>query len=134
MRPWLRWRGMATKTTVELREAHEALENLYRLEPFKNLVEPEPTERWILINLDGTGLLEIEARDEHPDRESFNDVDAYWTAFFEAQAGDAYAQRAVESHNHDLHALALYRQDNGAFWKAHRAAHGEGRVKKKAGS
>lgn len=70
--------------------------------------------KWILANWEGVGLWEIQARDEHPERDKLTDADAYQIAQKEAAEGDPVAKLAVHIHDRDKAKIAARR----AVWKS----------------
>ena len=57
--------------------------------------------RWLLVDYDGTGLMQIQANDQHAGRDRFSDEEAIAEARKEAAAGDAEALAAVAAHDRD---------------------------------
>lgn len=72
--------------------------------------------RWILVDYDQRGLLEIQARDEHPLREVngvwYGDDEALALARRQASQGDKIAIDAVAQHDRDAAAIKKIRARN----------------------
>jgi hypothetical protein len=57
--------------------------------------------RWLLVDYDGTGLMQIQANDQHVSGDQFSDEEAIDEARKEAAAGDAKALAAIAAHDRD---------------------------------
>jgi hypothetical protein len=66
--------------------------------------------KWILCDYDCSGFHEIQARDEHPERDSFDDEMALAIARKQAAAGKRAARRAVKIHDRDAPEVAKVRE------------------------
>lgn len=64
--------------------------------------------KWILANVDNTGLCEIQRNDE--EAPELTDDDALEIAECQARLGDDAAIRAIQRHHQDEVALAKYRR------------------------
>lgn len=65
--------------------------------------------KWVLSDYDGCGLFEIQALDEHPERDTFDDDDAINICRAEAFEGDAGAIEAIQRHNQSAEAIRVIR-------------------------
>ena len=65
--------------------------------------------RWLLVHYDDTEMCEIQARDEHPERDTLDDEQAFIECMAEAAQGDAEAQAALDRHRRDRDRLAEYK-------------------------
>lgn len=63
--------------------------------------ETSSVRRWMLVDFDDTGLMQIQANDQHPGRDQFSDDEAIAEARKEAAAGDTEALAAVAAHDRD---------------------------------
>lgn len=66
--------------------------------------------RWILIDYDASGLFEIQARDEHPQRDNFDDEGAVALVRRRAKRGDGKAVEALRLHERDEAAILAVRE------------------------
>lgn len=67
-------------------------------------------KRWLLVDYDCTGLLTIQARDEHPKRDAygpnpFDDEDAIALVRCKAKRGNVDAIEALRQHDRDWPAI-----------------------------
>jgi hypothetical protein len=67
--------------------------------------ETAARRRWLLVDYDGTGLMQIQANDQHAGRDRFGDEEAIAEARKEAAAGDADALAAVAAHDRNQVAI-----------------------------
>lgn len=71
-------------------------------------------KRWILIDYGCTGLYEIQARDEHPKRDNFDDERAVALVRRQAKRGKKKAIEALRLHERDAGAIMTIREaENG---------------------
>lgn len=66
--------------------------------------------KWILIDYDGSGLQQIQARDEHAGRDTFGDDNALALVQRQAKRGDREAKRALRLHNRDAAEIEEHRK------------------------